>query len=158
MIVADTGPLIAFARIGRLDLLRQVVGALTIPDAVHAELVTGGRHRPGVADVEQGEWIHRTAVQDQAAVARLPAVLHLGEREAIILASELGAQLCIDEQRGRNVAAARGIPLAGSLHILAEAKRSGLIDRARPMVAALLDAGYWFDEELLRSFFIAMGE
>ena len=35
MIVADSGPLIGFARIRCLDLLRQVVGDLTIPDAVH---------------------------------------------------------------------------------------------------------------------------
>jgi len=33
MIVADSGPIIAFARLGRLDLLRQVVEALVIPDA-----------------------------------------------------------------------------------------------------------------------------
>ena len=158
MIVTDSGPLNAFARIGRLDLLRQVVEVLTIPDAVYAELVAGGRNRPGAAEVEQGEWIHRGAVRDQAAVAQLPAVLHLGEREAIVLADEFGAQLLIDEQRGRNVAAARGIPLVGSLHILADAKRSGLIDRVRPIVAALLDAGYWFDEELLRSFFSDVGE
>ena len=108
--------------------------------------------------MEQGESIHRGTVRNQAAVAQLPAVLHLWNAEAIILAGELGAQLCSDKQRGRNVAAARGIPLVGSLHILADTKRSGLIDRVRPIVAALLDAGYWFDEELLRSFFIDMGE
>jgi predicted nucleic acid-binding protein len=39
MIVADSGPIIVFARIGRLDLLRQVVGELIIPDAVYEELV-----------------------------------------------------------------------------------------------------------------------
>lgn len=43
MIVADTGPLIAFIQIGRLDLLGQVVGSLIIPDAVYEELVTGGQ-------------------------------------------------------------------------------------------------------------------
>jgi predicted nucleic acid-binding protein len=38
MMVADSGPIIAFARIGRLDLLRQVVGELLIPAAVYEEL------------------------------------------------------------------------------------------------------------------------
>jgi predicted nucleic acid-binding protein len=47
MIVADTGPLIAFARLGRLNLLRQVVEALVIPEAVYEELVGRGHDRRG---------------------------------------------------------------------------------------------------------------
>ena len=54
MIVADAGPIIGFARIGRLDLLHQVVGELIIPDAVYEELVGRGRQRPGATDVERG--------------------------------------------------------------------------------------------------------
>jgi predicted nucleic acid-binding protein len=39
MIVADAGPIIAFARIGRLDLLQHVAKELLIPEAVYEELV-----------------------------------------------------------------------------------------------------------------------
>jgi hypothetical protein len=49
MSVADTGPFIAFARLGRLDLLHQVVEALVIPDAVYEKLVDRGHDRPGAA-------------------------------------------------------------------------------------------------------------
>ena len=59
MIVADTGPIIAFARLGCLALLRQVVGALVIPDAVYVELAVRGQGRPGAVEVAQGGWIHR---------------------------------------------------------------------------------------------------
>ncbi len=38
MMVADTGPLIAFARIRHLNLLQQVIGELIIPEAVYDEL------------------------------------------------------------------------------------------------------------------------
>ena len=86
MIVADSGPIIALARINQLDLLRQVVGTVVIPDAVFEELVSKGRDRPGAAEVEDGVWIHRRAVKDRAALVTLPQVLHLGEREAIVLA------------------------------------------------------------------------
>ena len=44
MIVADAGPIIAFARIGRLALLQQVVGELMVPDAVYEELVVTGAY------------------------------------------------------------------------------------------------------------------
>ena len=83
MIVADTGPIIAFARLGQLDLLRQAVESLVIPDAVYEELVGRGHDRLGAEEVAQGEWIHWRTVTDQEAVAQLPRVLHAGEREAI---------------------------------------------------------------------------
>ena len=39
IVVADASPLIAVARIGRLDLLRSVFGQLLVPDAVWREVV-----------------------------------------------------------------------------------------------------------------------
>jgi predicted nucleic acid-binding protein len=77
MIVADSGPIIVFARIGRLDLLRQVVGELIIPDAVYEELVGSGTERPGAAEVAHGDRIRRRTVQDLTAVAQLPRALHV---------------------------------------------------------------------------------
>ena len=48
----------AFARIGQLDLLRQVVGTLYIPDAVYNEMVHPKRERPGAAEITCGVCIH----------------------------------------------------------------------------------------------------
>jgi uncharacterized protein len=158
MMVANTGPIIAFARIGRLDLLHQVVGELVIPGAVYEELTGQGQERPGAAEVVRGDWIQRRTVGDHTLVGHLPSVLHAGEREAIVLAEEFHAQLLIDEQRGRNMATARGVTVLGSLRILSEAKQRGLIDRARPLLDAMLAAGYWIDEELLPPFFQEIGE
>jgi predicted nucleic acid-binding protein len=159
MIVADTGPIIAFARLGRLHLLRQVVEALVIPEAVYEELVGRGHDRPGAAEVAHGGWIHRRTVTDRDAVAQLPSVLHAGEREAIVLAQELHAQLLIDEQRGRDVAIGRGLEVVGILRIVADAKQRGLIPMVRPLVDQLRAIGYWLDEErVIRPFLEEMGE
>jgi uncharacterized protein len=158
MIVADTGPIIAFARLGRLDLLRDVVGELIIADAVYEELVGRGHERPGATEVAQGEWIRRRAVTDRALIAQVPSVLHAGEREAIALAHELNAQLLIDEERGRGVALAGGLSVIRSLRVLAGAKQLGRIAEVRPLVEALLGRGYWIDEEVIRSFLQEMGE
>jgi predicted nucleic acid-binding protein len=42
MIVSDAGPIIIFARIGRLRLLHEVTGTLTVPTAVHREITIDG--------------------------------------------------------------------------------------------------------------------
>src|SRR5215510_15485680 len=68
------------------------------------------------------------------------------------------AQLLIDETRGRELAIARGLEVLGSLRILGEAKRGGLIPAVRPISAELLAARYWIDEEVIRVFLQEMGE
>ena len=50
MIVSDAGPIIIFARIRRLSLLHKVTESLTIPDAVHKEIVVNKRGMPGAAE------------------------------------------------------------------------------------------------------------
>jgi predicted nucleic acid-binding protein len=53
IIVADSGPIISFARAGRLDLLKQVTTELIIPDAVFEEIVVSGGDRAGAEEVKQ---------------------------------------------------------------------------------------------------------
>ena len=158
MMVADAGPIIAFARIDRLDLLHHVASELWIPEAVYEEVTTKGRGRAGAIEVEQLPWINKQAVIDPASLAKLPPTLHSGEREAIVLAQELGTQLLIDERRGRAVARAQGIEVLGSLRILADAKQSGLIVEVKPLLEALFAAEYRMDEDLIRLFLKEIGE
>ena|SRR3989304_1858844 len=40
-VVADSSPLIAFCRIGKINLLEELFGVIIIPDAVYNELTTG---------------------------------------------------------------------------------------------------------------------
>ena len=108
--------------------------------------------------MEQGTWVHRTAVTDRAVLPGLPPDLHLGEREAIVLAQELGAQLLIDERRGRTLAAEWGLDVFGSLGVLAEAKRRGLLAQVKPIVESMLTVGYWIDDELIPPFLKETGE
>jgi predicted nucleic acid-binding protein len=60
MIVADAGPIIAFAPIGRLDLLQQGVGEIAIPPAVYRELVVEGMGRAGAAGFEEGTLLNHS--------------------------------------------------------------------------------------------------
>lgn len=56
-VVSNASPLINLARIGKLDLLRQLYGELFIPEAVWQEVVTDGVGQPGAVDVKVATWI-----------------------------------------------------------------------------------------------------
>lgn len=133
-IVVNAGPLIALARIGQLDLLPKLFGEIVIPAAAYRE-VTQDQNLPGAAAIQRAEWIRVSEVSDRAAVERFSFWLDAGESEVLVLAQELGMTAAIDERRGRNIAAALGIPQTGTIGILLTAKKAGLI----PLVAPLLD-------------------
>jgi predicted nucleic acid-binding protein len=158
MIVSDAGPIVVFARIGRLSLLRDVTGILLIPDAVHSEIFVNKGAMPGASEVAQATWIQRVLVADRSTIDWMPNVLHEGEREAIALAKERGAQLLVDEIRVRREASARGVEVIGTLRILDEAKRSGHIALARPIVVQMQSQGYRFDRALILRFLEIVGE
>ncbi len=113
---------------------------------------------PGAAEVAQAAWIQKASVANRSIIDGLPSVLHEGEREAIALAKERGAQLLIDEIRARRVAGELGIDVIGTLRILAEAKRLGQITVVRPIIAQMQSEGYRFDRILIRRFLERIGE
>ena len=152
MIVSDAGPIIIFARIVRLSLLRDVTGSLLIPDAVYEEIVVNKGGMPGAAEVAQSAWIQRAALTNRLMLGSLPSFLHEGEREAIALAGERGAQLLVDEIRARRVASDLRIDIIGTLRILADAKRLGHINLVRPILVEMQSSGYRFDRALIRRF------
>ena len=107
---------------------------------------------PGAAEVAHSDWIQRASVVNRSMLDCLPGFLHEGEREAIGLATEQGAQLLVDEIRARRVASDLGIGVIGTLRILADAKRLGHINFVRPILLQMQSSGYRFDRALIRRF------
>ena len=68
LIVADAEPILSFVRADYFDLLRGVVGTLTIPEAVYAEIVVQGAGKPDAEDVRQDAGIRRETVADRSFV------------------------------------------------------------------------------------------
>jgi len=105
IIVSDTGPLAYLVAIDIADCLPQLYGQVFIPPTVLAEL----RHERSPA----AAWASRPPPWLEVAAPRsIPADLSLdpGEREAIALALELGAErLLMDERQGREAAQALGL-------------------------------------------------
>lgn len=157
-IVSNSGPILSFVRAHRLTLLRDVIEALTIPDAVYEEVVVRGAGKPGVEAVQQSEWIIREHVQDRAFVNQLPHKLHLGEREAIALTKELGGILLVDEREARKEARRVGIDYVGSLRILKEAKDRGIIHEVKPILDELITTGTYMSDLFYQTFLHEIGE
>jgi len=83
-------------------------------------------------------WLLLTPVTDTLAVELLLDQLAPGESEAIVLARELHADLLLmDERRGRRRAVQNGLTVAGTLGILIQARRLGLVESLRPLLDEL---------------------
>lgn len=118
-VVSNSTPLIAFARIGRFHLLREMFSEVSIPAAVHEEVVSAGQGRAGVAEVTNAQWIVCHQVKNNDLVDFLRISLDAGEAEAIALAKETGADLMLlDDKDARHIAGSVGLSFTGTIGIL----------------------------------------
>ena len=159
IIVADTGPLIALARLNRLELLTALFSKIHIPSAVLLEATVKGEY----AEIEP---IRSFAMQharvdkaiDNALNRRLLSTLDAGEAQALVLARELQCGVLMDEKRGRLVARRHGIPVVGVLGLLLQAKREGYLGELKSMLLQLQDSDYRLSEELVERVLELAGE
>ena len=138
IVVSNASPLISLARIGKLDILRELYGEFTIPEAVWDETVVEGRDQPGANEIKSANWIIRKAVVNKQLAQALKQELDEGESEAIALAVEEGADLLLmDERIGRESASHLGLRYTGLVGVLIEAKSKSLIPAVEPLLNAL---------------------
>lgn len=131
-VVSNASPLINLARIGKLDLLRQLYGELFIPKAVWQEVVTDGVGQPGAVEVKVATWIKVQSVTNTLLVRALRQELDAGEAEAIVLALEMESEvLLMDERLGRDVAQHLGLRYIGLIGVLIEAKHKGVLSAVK---------------------------
>jgi hypothetical protein len=150
IVVSNASPIINLAAVERLDLLRQLYGQVTIPQAVYDEMVVAGAGQPGATKVATSGWIKTRQVTNETVVAALRLELDPGEAEAIALAVELKADsLLLDERKGREIALRLGCKTVGLLGILVEAKHTGLVPAVKPIMDELIErAGFWITASL----------
>jgi hypothetical protein len=150
-VVADAGPLIAFGRIERLELLPQVLGEVLVPHAVCIECLADP-DKPGaqaIRDALRARILIKTP--DPTPILPPFPVLDAGESSAIRLALKLSALVLIDEKAGRKIATNLGLSVVGSAGVLLAAKRRGLIDSVRPILDSFAGNGYHFSDILIRA-------
>ena len=150
MIVSDTSPLIALAKVQHLHLLRDLYQSVSIPQAVFRECL--GSRKSDFAILEQAieQFIHVENIPPLPPEVQIAtSSLDIGEKQAIALAYHHKSTLWIDERLGREVARRLQISVTGTVGIFLQAKKTGLIPLVLPLLYEIRGRGYWLSDELL---------
>jgi uncharacterized protein len=151
VIIADSSPLIALARIGHLQLLPKLAKQVVVPRAVWAE-ATNVQDAPGAQQIiSQTPWLEVRAA-DSLIVAPLLILVGRGEAEAIALAQrEASAILLLDDLRARKLAHRLNLRRMGTVALLGQAKQAGLIEKLKPCLEALIANGIYMSQEIMEA-------
>ena len=125
IVVADASPINYLVQIGTGYVLPKLFGRVILPKEVREELKHSAAPAAVREWIEAGEpWIEIREPRNQAEEEL--RLLDPGESAAIRLA---GADLLlIDEKRGRAAARERGLRTLGTLGVLLQAEKQGLLD------------------------------
>ncbi len=148
--MADTSPLIAFARIEHMALLSKLFGRVIIPQAVADECLAD-LSRPGAQDLRKVIDKNLITIHPHIDIqkhATLFDILDNGEICAIALALQLDSGLLIDEKLGRSAARELGLKIIGTAGVLLLAKQKNLIHAIAPLIDELKAAGYYLSDAL----------
>lgn len=147
IIVADSSPLVALALCDCLEVLDNLFGEVRVSQVVYEEVTFGSK-----AGTTKLAIYLKDKVKDAQFDFHIIGgdILDKGELSSIALYKNLKADyLLIDEKAGRKVAQINHIKIIGSLGVLIEAKRKGVIALLKPYIDILRSSQVHFSDELL---------
>jgi predicted nucleic acid-binding protein len=136
-VICDTSPLQYLHQLELLHILPALSDGVIIPPAVVDELTAGRALGVNLPDLTRLAWV---TVRRPASAAALPLITDLGpgEIEVLMLGLELPAAVAvIDDALARQVAETLNLRLTGTLGLLIDAKRAGLISAIAPSLDQL---------------------
>jgi predicted nucleic acid-binding protein len=159
-VTSDAGPLIALSKLQHLHLLSALYHEVLIPSPVYDEAVTQGvaaGHADATA-VSQAVARSEITVVDTRRDVLLPAMhvlpLGQGEQHAIHLAVQRASDwLLVDDALAREAASTLGLRVKGTLGILVQAYRAGLLTNEQRDVAfqTMIERDdIWLDRSLIQ--------
>jgi len=151
LVVADTSPINYLVLLEQTAVLPALYTRVLLPPAVVTEL------QDLEAPEEVRAWVATLhawcEVRRPSPLGETETLAHLGagEREAILLAQELRADvLLIDEADGRQAARSRALTVTGTLGVLERAAERGLLDLPHTL-ARLLTTTFRVRDELIQT-------
>jgi len=159
--VSESTPLIYLAKIGRLDIIRDVFQKIYVPEAVIDEAVTQGKalnmSDASIIEKAVGTWIIKERVEPEvdAEYSFLDNNTRLGngEKEALKLCKQLDAAYFIaDDREARRVSSILNIKPIGTCGTVVQAFRQGSITKkeALRVIDDLVKVGFRISSTLYR--------
>ncbi|MGK7954959.1 MAG: DUF3368 domain-containing protein [Crocosphaera sp.] len=150
IIISDTSPLCYLILIDCIELLPILYEKVIIPQAVYQELQAEATPKVVKQWIENyPDWLVIRNIMN-ASDSQLDQ-LDKGEREGIILAEEMKANLLIlDDKLARTIATQRGLKIIGLLGILLDSARNNIIDLPTK-VNQLQETSFFVSPKLLKS-------
>lgn len=143
-IVSNSSPLIAQAKIEKLDILEY---AIVIPKAVFNE--TTEPEKEYMKELYEWGKDKVVDVRNRKAVEYLELILGKGEAETIVLSEELNADaVLIADLKARKIARLRGLKVIGTIGVLLDAKERGRVHEVKPLLEELMKNKIRISEEL----------
>lgn len=159
-VICSTSALVYLYRIKALKWLPQMFDQVWVPSDVLEELQRGlfiGLDVPHLFDYD---WVRYADPQATLPSAWLSQELNLSDLVTLSLCFEIpDAVALLDDGRARKTGHVAGLTVWGTLQVLLEAKKRGLIKRIAPYVNRLsAEAGMWLTEETRRRILRLAGE
>jgi len=152
IIVSNTGPIIALAKIQKLALLKDLASEVLIPPAVHRELFGKVGRESQEIDRALSDFIHVAEVTEiNPEIITASLGLDEGEKQVIALASTLTGEvvLLIDDRAGRRVAQQLGLSTVGAVGVLLYLKEQGIIENLESLLLEMRERGYWLSDKVI---------
>jgi predicted nucleic acid-binding protein len=152
--IVNSSPLISLDRIGLLDILGRLGPEVVIPRGVLAEIARG----PAPINPSRLA-IHQTV--DISAIDPVVAGWDLGRGESEVLtwaASQRQAVAILDDLAARRCAASLGIEPHGTLFVLLEAKKAGIVPAVAPLIELVRAKGLFVSDSLVAKVLRRAGE
>ena len=149
VVIADTSCLIVLYNAGLLHLLESIYNTVTITPEIAREYT-----------IELPNWIRVSPVKDLKFFSHLNSLVDDGEASAIALAMELEVDclLILDDHKVRRVANDLELKYTGTLGVLANARKQGIITELKPIIDSIILKGFRVDPKLRAHILNSVGE
>ena len=139
--VSDTSPIIAFSKIGHLQILEKLFRKVLIPRSVSDEFLRNCTAEEKAAfEYACGKFLRITDISGTYSFSRR---LDVGERDALTLAMEKNAVIIIDDRKGFNEAAELNLTAVSTRAVLRIAEDKNIIPDCKELEKALRAKSYF---------------